>query len=210
MLKGPLDTPLYRFLHLWVPAVLRFVFRIRVFGVENVPREGAVLLAANHRSNLDPIFIGAMAPRQVHFMAKSELWSFAPFGRFLELLGAFPVQRGHPDRPAVRRALDMLDRGAVVGMFPEGHRQKDGRLGEPQAGVGLFAGKEGVTTVPVAIAGTERIMRGGVPRLPRIEIRFGAPVDAQVAGVKKSVRHEVISRRIMQSLRRLLGQEDDA
>lgn len=206
MLRGPGDTAPYRFLHAWVPTLFRVVFRMRVTGTEHVPAEGGVLLAANHRSNVDPVFIGAACPRQVHFMAKAELWSFKPLGRLIDVLGSFPVHRGSADRAAVKQALGYLGDGAVVGLFPEGHRQKDGRLGHPQPGVSLFALRPGVTTIPVALEGTERILRNGIPRLPRIEIHFGPPIDTEVPGVSKSVRQEEVAGRIMRALGRLLGQ----
>jgi 1-acyl-sn-glycerol-3-phosphate acyltransferase len=130
MISAPLDARLYRLAFSFLPPVWRLMFRMKVTGAENIPATGAVLLVSNHRSNLDPVFVGAVFPRQVHFMAKSELWKFKPLGRLIDLLGTFPVNRGEADRAAVKRALDTLAAGAVVGMFPEGHRQKAGTLGD--------------------------------------------------------------------------------
>ncbi len=110
----------------FIPPLWRFVFRMSIEGPENIPLTGPVLLASNHRSNLDPFFLGVSFPRQVHFMAKAELWKFKPLGRVIDVLGTFPVNRGEADRAAVKRALEMLGAGAVVGMFPEGRRQRGG------------------------------------------------------------------------------------
>lgn len=207
MLRSPGDTPLYRTLHVLVPLVFRPLFRMRVSGVEHLPREGAVLLASNHLSNIDPFFIGVACPRQVHFMAKAELWKVGALGRAVEALGGFAVRRGEADRESIRQALGYLKRGAVVGVFPEGHRQPEGCLGQPQAGAALLALQPGVTTVPVALTGTNRILANGRLRLPRVTVSFGPPVSPEDAGATKAQRHMEISTRVMQALADLLGQD---
>ncbi len=178
---------------------------MRIEGIENVPNEGAVLLAVNHVSNIDPVFIGVAAPRQTHFMAKSELWKSAPLGRFVEGLGAFPVRRGEADREAIRTAVGYLGDGCVVGIFPEGTRQRAGRLGQALPGFALLALRDDVITIPVALSGTERIMRGGVPRLPRVCVTFGSPLDVDVEGLPRGARHEEIGGRLMTRLAAMLG-----
>lgn len=207
MLRSPLDTPLYRFLHWCFPPVARLLFRLTVSGVENVPPSGPVVLASNHLSNVDPFFLGAACPRQIHWMAKSELWKSRLLGRLVEWLGAFPVRRGEADRESVRAALRILDSGAVLGIFPEGHRQRSGRLGQPAPGVGLFSSHDGVVTIPVAISGTNRIMNGWRFRFAPVTVKFGPPVDTSTPGVTRSERNRIISRRIMESIAALLGQE---
>ncbi len=183
------------------------LFRMRVVGRENVPVDGAVVLACNHVANIDPVFLGVASPRQVRFMAKSELWSFRPLARLVEALGAFPVRRGEADRDAIRSAVSYLDERAMVGIFPEGRRQKSGRLGTPQPGFALLALRDGVKTVPVAMTGTNRILRGGVPRLPKVTVTFGPPLDVSVEGLPRGERHAEIGRRLMTSLAEALGQE---
>ena len=118
MVRGPLDRWLYRFAYSFIPPVWRLLFRMKIHGAHNIPRTGAVLLVSNHRSNLDPFFVGVSFPRQIHFMAKAELWKVKPLGRLIDLLGTFPGNRGEADRHAGKRALDTLAAGAVVGMFP--------------------------------------------------------------------------------------------
>ena len=180
LLKGPLDTAFYRALHVFLPPLFKRVFRMRVTGLEHLPANGPVVLASNHLSNLDPFFLG-VCPRQIHFMAKAEIWKVPVVGRLVDALGAFPVHRGQADRPAVEWALGTLSSGAVLGIFPEGHRSRDGRLGTPQAGVALFSLRKGVTTVPVALVGSNQVVRGKRLRLPRVTVAFGPAIDVESA-----------------------------
>lgn len=206
MLSSPLDTSLYRALHVFVPTVCTWLFRMRVTGLEHLPTAGPVVLASNHLSNIDPVLLGVASPRQIHFMAKAEIWKVPLVGRLVSLLGSFPVQRGTADRHAVEEALRVLSAGAVLGIFPEGHRSRDGRLGAPQAGVGLFSMRKGVTTVPVALIGSDRIVQDKRPGLPRITIAFGPPLDTEVAEGSKPQRQREVTRRLMIALAELSGQ----
>jgi cytidylate kinase len=209
MIKAPLDNWLYRFAFSFIPPVWRLMFRMKVTGTENIPATGAVLLASNHRSNLDPIFIGSVFPREVHFMAKSELWKFKPLGKLIDVLGTFPVNRGEADRTAVKRALDTLAVGAVVGMFPEGHRQKSGTLGELQAGVALFALRDGVVTIPMVMDGTERASRKGLLRPTKVKAAFGPPLELPGSDVPRSQRAQVVTERLSAAFQELLDSLQD-
>lgn len=164
-------------------------------------------MASNHISNIDPFFLGAACPRQIHWMAKSELWKSRILGAVVERLGAFPVRRGEADRRSVRAGLEILKNEAVLGIFPEGHRQQSGRLGRPAPGVGLFSSRSGVVTIPAAVTGTNRIVSDGRFRFARVNVTFGPPINVDVPGAKQSERNRVISQRIMQALATLLGQE---
>lgn len=205
--RGPADRTFYRFAWLILAPTFHILFRMRVVGRENVPVDGAVVLASNHVANIDPVFLGIACPRQVRFMAKSELWRFRPLGRLVEALGAFPVRRGEADRDAIRSAVSYLDERATVGIFPEGRRQTSGMLGTPLPGFALLALRDGVKTVPVAMTGTNRILRGGIPRLPKVTVTFGPPLDVSVDGVPRGERHAEIGRRLMTTLAGMLGQE---
>ena len=206
MLNGPADTWLYRFARTVIPPVLARLYRLEVRGLEHIPRDGAVVLACNHVSNIDPIFLGMACRRQVHFMAKSELWKFKPLGWMIDGLGSFPVRRGEADREAVRRALDLLDQQAVVGIFPEGTRQPEGRLGQLQTGVALFSLRPGVTTIPVVLRGTNHIVRNRRPGFPRVTVAFGPPVPGLVTEGAKAERHRDFTARLLASLQALLDQ----
>lgn len=206
MLRGPGDTWVYRLAHLVISAVFVPAYRMEVRGLEHVPRHGAVVLASNHVSNIDPVFLGVACQRQVHFMAKSELWKFKPLGWLVDGLGAFSVRRGEADRDAVRRALELLEQQAIVGMFPEGRRQPVGRLGEPQPGVALFSLRPGVTTIPVVLRGTDRVVRGRRLAFPRVSVTFGPPVPALSSAGAKADRHREFATRLMTALQSLLDQ----
>lgn len=206
MVRSPLDSLLYRFAYSFIPTFWKLLFRMEIRGSEHIPLEGAVLLASNHRSNLDPFFLGASCPRQIHFMAKAELWKVGALGRVIEALGAFPVNRGEADRQAVRRALEVLEQGAVVGLFPEGHRQRAGGFGQINPGVTLFSLRDGVVTIPVVLEGTNKVMNGRIPRFPRVRVSFGAPLEIPSAQLTRSERSLAASRDLQQRFR-LLAQE---
>ena len=154
---------------------LQLYFRIRRIGREHIP-EGKVILAANHRSFLDPFVIGVCVRRPIYFVAKRELFSWRFVGWFLNCLGAFPVRRGESDEESVATALALLERGAAVVIFPEGTRHRSGPLKEPKRGVGRLALESGAPVIPIAVAGTERARRGWRIRPVRVTIRCGRPL----------------------------------
>ncbi|MBN1321780.1 MAG: (d)CMP kinase [Thermoleophilia bacterium] len=210
MVRSPLDTWLYRVAYTIIPPLCRLVFRMRVTGAENLPAGGPVLVACNHRSNLDPFFLGSAAPRMIHFMAKSELWSFKPLGRVCDRLGTFPVRRGEADRQAVKRALTYLEAGAVVGLFPEGRRQRELPLGEIRPGVSLFSLRAGVVTIPAVIRGTDRIIRNHVLCFPRVHVVFGSALEMPPDDGPRSERASVTTQRLIDALQRLLAAHPQA
>ena len=114
------------------PAIQIF-FRLRRSGREHIP-DGKVILAANHRSFLDPFVIGSCLRRPIYFVAKKELFENRLIGWFLNCLGAFPVRRGESDEESVATALALLERGEAVVIFPEGTRHRSGPLASPSAG----------------------------------------------------------------------------
>jgi 1-acyl-sn-glycerol-3-phosphate acyltransferase len=152
------------------------LFRREGIGAEAVPKEGPVLIAANHRSFSDPFMIGLCIRRPLHFMAKVELFDKRWKARLLLALGAFPVRRGESDEEAIATARAILERGGVVGIFPEGTRVRPGPLGRPRRGVGRLALETGATIVPAAVVGTEDIRAGWRVRPRKVRVRFGRPV----------------------------------
>lgn len=208
LVRSPLDTLLWRVAYSFLPFFWRRVFRMTITGREHFPRTGAVLLASNHRSNLDPFFLGVAAPRQIHFMAKAELWKVGVLGKAIDALGAFPVNRGEADRAAVKRALEILEAGAVVGLFPEGHRQRHGGLGTINPGVSLFSLRKGVVTLPAVIQGSERILRGKRLRLPRVSVTFGPPLELPAEGTPRSERARLVSERLTEAYMAILASSE--
>ena len=206
MIREPRDTWLYRFAYLWVPVLFKLLFRMKITGAEHIPRTGPVVLASNHLSNTDPFFLGVSCPRQIHFIAKAELWKPRILGWVIEAFGAFPIRRGGADREAVRTAFEYLNAGAVIGIFPEGHRQRDGRLGPLNPGFALFSLKNGVVTIPVALTGTNLVVRGRRLHFPRVTVSFGPPLHLPDPSVPRSERARLVTQRLEESLRNLLGQ----
>ena len=179
---GPSGLPLW---HRVVAGFVRFVLsslaRVRVEGIERVPRTGPLIIIGNHTSNADPPLVGAwLLPalgRPVHWLAKEQLF-VGPVGRFLRSQNVHPVRAGGTDTDAYRFARSVLDGGGVICIFPEGTRSPDGRLGEARRGVTLLAARSRVPVLPVGLLGPERFLprQARLPRLgTRIVIRVGQP-----------------------------------
>jgi 1-acyl-sn-glycerol-3-phosphate acyltransferase len=151
-------------------------FRMSRIGREHLPRSGPLLLAANHRSFLDPFVIGTLVRRPVYYMAKRELFERPWQAWLLNALGAFPVDRGAGDGDAMRTAREILQRGDCVVIFPEGTRTRPGPLGKPHRGVGRLALETGARVAPVAVIGTDDVRRGWRIRPRKVRLRVGRPL----------------------------------
>jgi glycerol-3-phosphate dehydrogenase (NAD(P)+) len=151
-------------------------FRMERIGREHIPAEGPVIVAANHRSFLDPFVIGTMAKRPMYYVAKQELFLKHWQAWVLNALGAFPVKRGAHDEDSIQTAKAILERGDIVLIFPEGTRIRPGNLGRPRRGVGRLALETGAPVVPVAVIGTEDVRRGWRIRPRHVRIRAGRPL----------------------------------
>ena len=165
-----------------VLAVLGPLLSLRLIGVENVPEAGPLLVASNHLSNADPIILEAAFPRPLFFVGKSELFRNPFFRWVLHRFGGIPVERGTPDRAAIRRAVGILEQGIALGIYPEGVRSKTVALVKGLPGAGLIALQSKAPVLPVAIWGTEFFpVNGDIPprrpkNLPRgVTVRFGSP-----------------------------------
>jgi 1-acyl-sn-glycerol-3-phosphate acyltransferase len=176
----------YRVAGLVVKPLMRAWFRMRVEGAEHVPAGGPVILASNHRSNMDPVLLAAAVRRPVAYMAKAELFVW-PLGTILRLIGQFPVQRGGIDREALRRTSAVLARGGVLGLFPEGTRG-DGSFASVHPGLGYIVLRERCPVLPVAIVGTERVRRrfGWLPFASPVRIVIGPPPRRSGSGCRRS------------------------
>jgi 1-acyl-sn-glycerol-3-phosphate acyltransferase len=173
-----------------VGPLLNGVFRIQINGAEHVPKTGAFLLVCNHASNLDPVIVAHSAARPVAFMAKEELFRVPILKTVLHTYGAFPVKRGSGDRGAFRVALEALSAGWVVGIFLNGTRTEDGRIPTPQLGAAMIAAKAGVSLLPMAISGSERILPKGksIPNLAHLHVSFGNLIPAPQNGDRETLR----------------------
>jgi glycerol-3-phosphate dehydrogenase (NAD(P)+) len=171
-------------------------FRTSRIGREHIPREGGVILAANHKSFLDPFVIGLCLRRPVYFVAKRELFDNRLVGWFLNCLGAFPVRRGESDEEMVATAKAVLARGDAVVIFPEGTRiRQPDELGNPKRGVGRFALECGVPVVPIAVHGSERARKGWQIRPVKVRVRCGRPLTfPRVETASQRLANEVTAR----------------
>lgn len=153
-------------------------FRGRVYGAENVPKTGKLLVVANHASDFDPPFLSAAVRRPVSYMAKEELFKVPVLKQAITLYGAYPVKRGSADRSAIREALKQLDLGWAVGIFLEGTRTADGRIPNPKIGAAMIAAKAGADLLPVSLWGNHCITpnQSALPRPVPLTIRIGEPI----------------------------------
>lgn len=159
----------YKVINALCKFVFLFVFRIKAVGIENVPAEGGVIIAMNHRSNWDVPVAAIVSKRKLRFMAKAEMFKTKIGNWLFTALGAFPVQRGKGDISAIKAALGRLKEGEPIAMFPEGRRNKKGGYIPPKPGVVMLAVKARVPVVPVHITGKYRW-------LGKITVTFGEPI----------------------------------
>jgi 1-acyl-sn-glycerol-3-phosphate acyltransferase len=190
-------SPFYTFVAAISWPFIKWLYRLRAEGVGNLPQDGGYVLAANHVSNLDPWPLGIpIWPRRyLRFMAKSELFWW-PLGPLIRAGGAFEVRRGERDVEAMKTAVDLVRRGHIVVMFPQGTRERKGLVKKyrPRAhtGAARIALDAGAPLVPAAIAGTDRLSRFGPLR-----VRYGEPLDLD------GLDHRAVTERLMTEIERL-------
>ncbi len=177
----------------WLKTVARAIgklCRLTVEGRENIPSEGPVLLMANHRSYLDPPLVAyAVYKRPVFFMAKSELFTTPVLGSLIKHWGnAFPVKRGRADLTALKTALEVLSKGELVCIFPEGQRAPAGKFVRPKWGAGMVALKSKAPIVPCLIEGSEAVIgkEGLITGIPKVRIAFGRPFQLDLEDKKEN------------------------
>ncbi len=158
---------------LTIAPVTQVFSRLRVYGRENVPPRGGVVLALNHFHWLDPAAFGAASPRTIYYMAKIEAHRVPGLGQLIRSFGTFSVRRGESDRDAVRMMRTIVTDGHALGLFVEGTRQQSGVPGEVQPGAGMVAVQENVPVVPAAIHGTEHWRPGN---FHPVSVAWGQPM----------------------------------
>jgi 1-acyl-sn-glycerol-3-phosphate acyltransferase len=175
-----------------IQPVTVLITRLRVYGVERVPRDGGLVVAANHFSWIDPPSLGAATPRTLYYMAKIEAHRVPGLGELMRSFGAFPVRRGESDRDAVRTMRRIVADGHALGMFVEGTRQKSGVPGSAQAGAAMVAINEGVPVIPAAIHGSQTWRLGN---FAPVSVAWGKPMafDGLPRGGRgyKEASHEI-------------------
>jgi 1-acyl-sn-glycerol-3-phosphate acyltransferase len=174
------DRPVYTIIETILRPLFTAVYRIRITGREHIPAAGPCVLAANHVSVMDGFFLAIATTRQVRFMAKSELYRWPVVRQIMHGAGAFPVERGADSGRAVAAGVSLLERGAVVGVFPEGTSLPDQKRGYKR-GAARLALATGAPLIPVALIGTELTLepRTHRIRLPRVEIVIGEAIRVE-------------------------------
>lgn len=180
--------------------------RWKVTGRQNVPARGPVLLAPNHIADCDPPFVGLSVYRPLWFMAKRELFEIPVLGPLIDFAQAFPVERGVPDRAALKRAEQLLKAGQAVVVFPEGQLSQNGQLQPLLPGVALLALRAKVPVIPVGIVGTNVLLPYGkvIPRptLAPVHIHFGKALTFDdLAGLPSRVQRAQCVERLEEALR---------
>src|SRR5882724_2426753 len=177
-------------------------FRWRVFNPGRVPRTGAVILASNHSSFLDPPLVGSGLPRAINYLARESLFRFPVFGAILRSWNAVPVDREGGGARGLKTILDRLLGGAGIILFPEGTRSPDGKLQPAQAGIGLVVAKSDAPVVPVRVFGTFEAdgRNHKFPHPKKVAVKYGEPMrfeklraEAKICGKArlKEIYHEI-------------------
>jgi 1-acyl-sn-glycerol-3-phosphate acyltransferase len=194
--------------------LLRCLYRLDVEGADHVPKAGPVIVAANHRSFIDSIFIPLVVRRRVTFVAKAEYFERRRTAWFFRAVGQIPIKRGggSATHRALASAREVLDAGGVLGIYPEGTRSPDGRLYRGHTGVARLALACGAAVVPVALEGTAAVQPIGARRprvLQPVTVRIGAPLRWSIPGTE--AEHPAVLRRVtdevMAAIAAMSGQE---
>lgn len=205
----------YRLLKSFLIPILTLLFRPKVTGLRNVPHTGPVIIASNHLSFSDSIFMPLVVPRKVTFLAKSEYFTSPGIKGFIKkltfiTLGQVPVDRsgGRRSEAALLTGLSLLQAGDCLGIYPEGTRSPDGRLYKGRTGIARMAIESGAAIVPVAMFNTAEIQPTGqvVPKVRRVEMVFGEPMYFEGDVTDLKLLREVTDR-IMNTIQLLSGQE---
>jgi 1-acyl-sn-glycerol-3-phosphate acyltransferase len=160
----------YQIVKMTFSLIFRFLARIEITGVGNVPQEGPYIIICNHLHRFDPPLLLIALPVRMTVLAANKYRNHPIFGPFLSSMGAIYVRRGEVDRQALRACLDVLGEGGIIGMAPEGTRSPTGALQEGRTGVAYLASRAGVPILPVAVTGTEK-MSASLKRLRRGHVK---------------------------------------
>jgi glycerol-3-phosphate dehydrogenase (NAD(P)+) len=196
--RHSVNWTLYLLARVFMTPFFLVYFRYARTGREHARLRGGMIVAANHRSFLDPFAIGGCLPwrRPMNYVAKVELFERRWQGWILSRLGAFPIRRGESDEDSVETARQVVERGGAVCIFPEGTRIRRGTLAGPKRGVGRLALQTGAAVIPTAVIGTENVRRGWRIRPRRVKVRLGRAMRFPVAEHPSPALAETVTARI--------------
>ncbi len=198
----------YRVASFLMRLLMTVITKLEVTGLEKVPMKGPLLIAANHLHFADPPLLGAVIPRKIIFMAKAELFRIPVIGLMVLAYEAFAVRRGMADARAIKRAVGVLRSGRALGIFPEGHRSRDGKLQRARKGMALLAYKTGATILPVGISGTRTFLQW--PRVlqrPRVVVTIGDPLYPPVLRSPSREQQAELSEEVMRRIAACLPED---
>lgn len=195
-------SKLYRFIVTIIRPFVRILYRLKVYGLENIPKSGGYIICPNHTSNADPVLLAITFPRQIYFMAKEELFKNKILGKLFKMVGAFPVERGKRDASAINTAEKVLNKGEQLGLFIEGTRSKVGDFLRPKTGCAMIAYKTKVPILPVCITGANEFK---VNAFKKNVITIGTPIYPKDLNINEGSGKEFreASRLIMQNIKDL-------
>ena len=190
----------YRIMRWLVYPFIRLFIRVEYFGAENLPKDKGYILCANHISIADMFVIAVPVKCQIRYMAKGELFKFAPLKWFFSALGSFAVKRGQGDTGAIDKACSIIESGGVLGIFPEGTRSKTGQPGKAKSGIALIAMRTKADILPISIkysTGTFKLFCRATVRVGEL-IPYTPPAEdetqrASIRRISTSVMDKIIN-----------------
>lgn len=202
----------YRVTKVVVGTAMRLAYTVRVAGLENVPKHGSAILAANHLSFIDSFFVPLAVPRRVTYLAKAEYWDSWKTRWFFDTVGQIPVRRQDSAKSAaaLEAGVRVLNAGGLLGIYPEGTRSPDGKLHKGKTGCARMALEAGCPVIPVGLIGTRDLMpkNAKLPRLSgHVEVRFGAPMHVSVEGKSDQGVLRLFVDDLMRQIATLSGQQ---
>lgn len=179
----------YSIIRTCVKLWLHLRFRIRIEGIENIPSDGGCILAMNHTSNYDSLFVGTHTPRKMYIMAKEELFRNRFFAWVITEMGAFPVKRGQADLKSLKHTLKLIQNGNIFSIFIEGTRSQTGEMQEAKKGIGFIVSKSKAPVIPVYIHGTKQgwFQPAGVVFGPPVQLTEGASHEEAATQIKEAI-----------------------
>ncbi|MFH0947395.1 MAG: lysophospholipid acyltransferase family protein [Elusimicrobiota bacterium] len=168
--------------------VFSTIYRREITGLENLPKNGSYILAANHQSYADPPLVGSCIKKKIYYIAKKELFEIPVFGWLIKKMNAFPVDREIVDIGALKNALKILQSGNILLVFPEGTRYKPGKIRKLKKGAAMLSVATNLSVVPVAIINSDKLSS-----FKKLKVKFGAPMKFDPAEDYDSITNKIMS-----------------